>query len=176
MWWDLLGDTTVDVSAVRQVLEEVLMGIVGALDLHRKHVTFDWVDTESDGNRRGRLSPANRESSRRWLAKFEDRPVKLVVEGCAGWRFIAEEAQVAGAIIHVADPAEAATLGRGKKRRAKTDKVDARALRELLECAPSRATCSGHSPTTSPRCRWPRWACSTRSSPGPRWRLARSSW
>jgi transposase len=65
--------------------------------------------------------------------QFEDRPVELVVEGCSGWRLVAEEAQVAGAIIHVADPAEAATLGRGKKRRAKTDKVDARALRELLE-------------------------------------------
>ena len=54
MWRDLLGDTTVDVSAVRQVLEEVLMGIVGALDLHRKQVTFDWVDIESGENRRGR--------------------------------------------------------------------------------------------------------------------------
>jgi hypothetical protein len=40
MWGDLLGDTTVDVSAVRQLLEEVLMSIVGALDLHRKQVTF----------------------------------------------------------------------------------------------------------------------------------------
>ena len=26
----------------------------------------------------------------------------------------------------------------------------------------SRATCSGHSPTTSPRCRWPPLGCSTR--------------
>jgi transposase len=133
MWRDLLGDMTVDVSAVRQVLEEVLMGIVGALDLHRKQVTFDWVDTESGENRRGRLAPANRESFRRWLAQFEDRPVELVVEGCTGWRFIAEEAQAAGAVVHVADPAEASVAGRGKKRRAKTDKIDARALRELLE-------------------------------------------
>ena len=40
------------------------MGIVGALDLHRKQVTFDWVDTESGENRRGRLTPATRET--RW--------------------------------------------------------------------------------------------------------------
>jgi transposase len=114
MWRDLLGDMTVDVSAVRQVLEEVLMGIVGALDLHRKQVTFDWVDTESGENRRGRLSPATRESFRRWLGQFDDRPVELVVEGCTGWRFIAEECRAAGAVVHVADPAEAATLGRGR--------------------------------------------------------------
>jgi transposase len=98
------------------------MGIVGALDLHRKQVTFDWVDTESGENRLGRLTPATRGSFRRWLAQFEDRPVELVVEGCTGWRFIAEEGQAAGAVIHVADPAEASVAGRGKKRRAKTNK------------------------------------------------------
>jgi hypothetical protein len=83
MWRDLLGDTTVDASAVRQVLEEVLMGIVGALDLHRKQVTFDWVDTESGENRRGRLAPANRKSFRHWLAQFDDRPVELPTRHCS---------------------------------------------------------------------------------------------
>ena len=33
-------------------------------------------------------------------------------------------------------------------------------------CAPSRATCSGRSATTSPRCRWPPPDCSTRWWPG----------
>ena len=39
-----------------------------------------------------------------------------------------------------------------------------------------RATCSGRSPTTWPRCRWPRSACSTRCWPVRRWRSARCSW
>jgi transposase len=56
----------------------------------------------------------------------------LAIEGCTGWRFIAEECRAAGVAIHVADPAEAAAL-RGNKRRAKTDRLDARRLRELLE-------------------------------------------
>ena len=43
-------------------------------------------------------------------------------------------------------------------------------------CGPSRATCSGPSPTTWRPCRWPRPACSTRCSPVPRWPSARSSW
>jgi len=107
--------------------------IVGGLDLHRKQVTFDWVDTGSGEQRRGRLAPSDRESFRGWLAQFGDRPVELVVEGCTGWRFVAEECLAAGAVVHVADPAEASVAARGKKRRAKTDKVDAKALRELAE-------------------------------------------
>jgi hypothetical protein len=74
MWRDLLGDTTVDVSAVRQVLEEVLMGIVGALDLHRKQVTFDcrvsptWHrpygrHLASDDRPRGRAGKPGKEAS-----------------------------------------------------------------------------------------------------------------
>jgi transposase len=102
------------------------------LDLHRKQISFDWVDTETGELCRGRLAPANRESFRGWLAEFGDRPVELVVEGCTGWRFVAEECLAAGAVVHVADPAEAAAA-RGKKRRAKTDKVDAKALRVLAE-------------------------------------------
>jgi hypothetical protein len=35
--------------------------------------------------------------------------------------------------VQVADPGEASTAGRGKKRRDKTDRIDARALRELAE-------------------------------------------
>jgi transposase len=107
--------------------------IVGGLDLHRKQVTFDWVDTDSGEHRRGRLAPANRETFRGWLAQFGDRPVELVVEGCTGWRFVAEECLAGGAVVHVADPAEASVAARGKKRRAKTDRVDAQALRVLAE-------------------------------------------
>jgi transposase len=59
--------------------------------------------------------------------------VELVVEGCTVWRFIVEEAQAAGATVHLADPAEAAVKSRSPKRRAKTDKVDAMHLRQLAE-------------------------------------------
>ena len=56
----------------------------------------------------------------------------FVVEGCTGWRFVAEELQAAGLVAHLAEPAETSSL-RGPKRRAKTDRTDARLLRELLE-------------------------------------------
>jgi transposase len=37
------------------------MAIVGGLDLHRKQITFDVLDTVSGQVRRGRISPADRE-------------------------------------------------------------------------------------------------------------------
>jgi transposase len=107
------------------------MAIVGGLDLHRKQITFDVVDTESGRVRRGRISPADRELFRGWLAGFAGQHVELAVEGCTGWRFVIEECQAAGVVPHLADPAEVAGL-RGRRRHAKTDRIDARHQRDLL--------------------------------------------
>jgi transposase len=108
------------------------MAIVGGLDLHRKQITFDMVDTETGGWERGRIAPANRESFRRWLAGVEGQSVDLAVEGCTGWRFVVEECQAAGVQAHLAEPADVAGL-KGRRQHAKTDRLDARHLRELLE-------------------------------------------
>jgi transposase len=53
------------------------------------------------------------------------------MEGCTGWRCVAEERRRAGVEQHLAEPADTSAL-RGPKRRAKTDKADAQLLRELL--------------------------------------------
>jgi transposase len=108
------------------------MAIVGGLDLHRKQVTFDVVDTATGACERGRIAPANRDSFRRWLAGFEGQLVDLAVEGCTGWRFVVEECRAAGVHAHLAEPAEVAGL-KGRRQHAKTDRLDARHLRELLE-------------------------------------------
>ena len=55
----------------------------------------------------------------------------FALEGCTGWRYVVEELVRAGVTAHVAEPAETAAL-RGKKSRAKTDRADARHLRQLL--------------------------------------------
>jgi transposase len=54
------------------------------------------------------------------------------VEATTGWRFVVEELQRAGFEAHLAEPADTAAA-RGKKRRAKTDRADAKHLRVLLE-------------------------------------------
>ena len=77
-------------------------------------------------------APADRVGFRKWLGQFGDKQVELVVGGCTGWRFVAEECQAAGVLVHVADPAEAAGA-RSRKQRAELDRIDARKLREQLE-------------------------------------------
>ena len=69
---------------------------------------------------------------RTWLGRFAGREdVTFAVEGCTGWRFVVEELQRAGITALLAEPAETAHQ-RGPKKRAKTDKTDARHLRMLV--------------------------------------------
>jgi transposase len=108
------------------------MPIVGGLDIHRKQLTFDYLDTESGEVKRGQIAPADRVHLRAWLARFAGRDdVAFALEGCTGWRYVSEELAAAGVVAHVAEPADTA-FARGRKRHAKTDKTDSRHLRELL--------------------------------------------
>jgi transposase len=108
------------------------MRIVGGLDVHRRQITFDYLDERSGRTRRGRIAPADRLLLRRWLeTTLGETPAAFAVEARTGRRFVVEERQRAGIEAHLAEPAETAAA-RGPKRRAKTDRTDARHLRELL--------------------------------------------
>ena len=68
------------------------MPIVGGLDIHRKQITFDYLETKTRQVHRGQVSPADREHLRAWLARFAGREdVAFAVEGCTGWRYVAED-------------------------------------------------------------------------------------
>ena len=107
------------------------MTILGGLDIHRGQVTFDYVDTRSGEVSTGKIREPHRERFREWLTGLPDADAEFVMEGCTGWLYIAEELAAAGMRARVADPAEAAAL-KGKKKRAKTDRADAKHLRMLL--------------------------------------------
>ncbi len=108
------------------------MPIVGGLDIHRKQLTFDYLDTVTGEVRRGQIAPAGRAHLRGWLARFAGRDdVAFAVEGCTGWRYVAEELAAAGIAAYVGEPADTATA-RSRKRHAKTGKTDSRHLRVLL--------------------------------------------
>ena len=108
------------------------MSIVGGLDIHRKQLTFDYLDTVTGQVTRGQVTPADREHLRAWLARFAGRDdVAFAFEGCTGWRYVAAELAMARAGVHLAEPADTA-FARGRKRHAKTDKTDSRHLRQLL--------------------------------------------
>jgi transposase len=102
------------------------MPIVGGLDIHRKQITFDYLDSVTGEVKRGQIAPADRQHLRAWLARFAGQDdVAFAVEGCA------EELAAAGIAAHLGEPADTATA-RGRKWHAKTDKTDARHLRTLL--------------------------------------------
>jgi len=104
------------------------MPIVGGLDIHRKQVTFDYLDTGTGQVQRGQVCPADREHLRAWLTRFHGRgDVGFALEACTGWRYVAEELTAAGITPHLAEPADTA-FARGRKRHAKTDKTDSRHL------------------------------------------------
>src|SRR5205823_1306040 len=47
----------------------LVMSIVGGFDVHRRQITFDYVDTDTGRVLRGRIAPACRPVFRRWLAE-----------------------------------------------------------------------------------------------------------
>jgi transposase len=106
------------------------MAIVAGFDVHRTQITFDVLDTETGELARGRIesTPAAVCS---WVKRFPGQRVEVAVEACTGWLFVCDSLTEAGAIPHLAEPAETSAR-RGKKRHAKTDRADARHLRELL--------------------------------------------
>jgi transposase len=101
------------------------------LDQHRAQITTEWIDTETGELGRARVAPAHRESVRRFLSRFSGQELEVALEATTGWRFVVEELRRVGAGVHLAEPAETAAR-RGNKKRAKTDRADARHLRELL--------------------------------------------
>ena len=82
------------------------------------------------------MTPAHRESVRRFVSRFRGRQLEVALEATTGWRFVVAELERVGAVVHLAEPAETAER-RGRKKRAKTDRADARAClavaRKLLK-------------------------------------------
>ena len=112
------------------------MAMVCGLDLHRRQITFDALEVDSAEEWRGRIWQPDRIRFRRWLhddvaRRAGTESVALAVEGCTGWRYVVEEIEAAGFEAHLAEPADT-QAARGRKHRAKTDRTDARLLRDLL--------------------------------------------
>jgi transposase len=81
---------------------------------------------------RGRIVPADRQHLAAWLGRFDGAgQVEFAMEGCTGRRYVAEEMRAArrGAACGGAGGYLGAA---GAERLAKTDRADARLLRELL--------------------------------------------
>jgi transposase len=107
------------------------MAILGGIDIHRSQLTFDYVSTGTGEVTRGRVE-GTRVAFGDWLDGFAaGEDVTFAFEGCTGWRYVAEELDQRGFEAVMAEPADTAAL-KGPKKRAKTDRADAKHLRELL--------------------------------------------
>jgi len=116
------------------------MAIVVGLDVHRAQFTWDALNSATGEVTTGRITPADQTTLRGFLRRSASEVVEAAVEATTGWRFVVEELQRAGAVVQLAEPAET-SAARGPKRRAKTDRRDARHLRDLLierRLAPAR--------------------------------------
>jgi len=104
--------------------------IVAGFDVHRRQITFDALDTVTGEVWRGQLD-STPGAVEQWVGRFPGRVVHVAVEACTGWLFVCRALERTGAVAHLAEPVETSAL-RGRKRRAKTDRADAKWLRQLL--------------------------------------------
>ena len=104
--------------------------IVAGFDVHRRQITFDALDTVTGEVWRGQLE-STPGAVEQWVDRFPGREIHVAVEACTGWLFVCRGLERAGAVAHLAEPVETSAL-RGRKRRAKTDRADAKWLRQLL--------------------------------------------
>ena len=81
------------------------MSIVGGLDIHRKQITFDYLDTVTGEVKRGQIAPADRAHLAGWLARRfpGGQDADFALEGCTGWRYVALRREALSVRVEVRD-------------------------------------------------------------------------
>ena len=104
--------------------------LYAALDVHKQVLQAAVLDPVS-GELRDARFPATREALREWALPLRGRVVAVAIEATSGWRWVWRELSALGFEVELAAPAQTRAL-RGKKRKAKNDRLDARWLALLL--------------------------------------------
>ena len=104
--------------------------VMAAIDIGKAVLQAAALDESSGVISECRLS-ADRDSLAGWVDGFEGRLGRVAIEATTGWKWIAAELGGRGVEVVLVDPGEAAAR-KGRKRRAKTDRLDARFLLGLL--------------------------------------------
>src|SRR4051812_11406459 len=100
------------------------------LDQHRAQITADWLDTDTGEVSRARVAPADRAGVRRFLQRFGGHELEVALEATTGWRLWSRcSVRSARACI---SPSRPRPRRAGGPRSAKSDRADARHLRELV--------------------------------------------
>lgn len=104
--------------------------MMAAIDIGKRVLQSASLDEETGATTDVRFG-SDREALASWVDGFEGRLALVAIEATTGWKWIANELVARGVEVVLVDPGEAAAK-KGKKRRAKTDRLDARFLLSLL--------------------------------------------
>jgi transposase len=104
--------------------------LYAAVDIHKRTFQAAVLDAES-GETSERRFGATREELNDWAMPLRGRVAAVAIEATTGWRWVWRELSALGFDVRLVDPAQAKAL-RGRTRRAKTDRLDARWLCLLL--------------------------------------------
>jgi transposase len=104
--------------------------LYAAIDIHKHAFQAAVFDPESGGVVEKRFS-ADRESLEEWADEWRGRVVAVAIEATTGWRWVWRELAGRGFEVRLAEPVQARAL-LGRRRSAKTDRLDARWLARLL--------------------------------------------
>jgi transposase len=107
------------------------MGVhVAAIDIHKTVFQAAVLEAQT-GEVINTRFPASREPLRAWAERWRGLVGVVAIEATTGWRWVARELEGLGFEIRLADPGRASAL-QGRRRQAKTDRLDARWLVVLL--------------------------------------------
>ena len=103
--------------------------MMAGIDIHKQVLQSAVLEPETGEFVEERFS--GREGLVHWAMRWRGRVSAVVIEATTGWRWVARELVALGFEVQLVDPGQAKAL-RGKKRKAKTDRLDARWLCLLL--------------------------------------------
>jgi transposase len=104
--------------------------LFAAIDIHKHAFQAAVLDPESGEVVDKRLS-ADRECLARWAEEWRGRVGAVAIEATTGWRWVWRELVSYGFDVRLAEPVQARAL-LGRRRSARTDRLDARWLARLL--------------------------------------------
>jgi transposase len=104
--------------------------VYAAIDIHKQTLHAAVLDPETGAISERRLA-ASREELIDWAMPLRGELAAIAIEATTGWRWIWRELTARGFDVRLADPVQVKAL-RGRSKRAKTDRLDARWLCLLL--------------------------------------------
>jgi len=104
--------------------------LYGAIDIHKSVFQAAVLDPETGELTQSRFA-ATREELGDWAMTWEGKLAAVAIEATTGWRWVARELQQRGFEVRLVDPGRASAL-QGRRRKPKTDRLDARWLALVL--------------------------------------------